>query len=577
MKIKKFPIVKLILIALTLVSSVKVAMCGWIIDEGYAFAIGNRLLQGDLLFRDMWELHQTSGFAVEFFLWIYRNLTGTYDGEILFVRICGILLHLLVSAVFYLTLKKHISPGNAFILAVIFANLSPKQTSTPEFSNLFNLTSLMTLVCIDALDFAGKNMSRPHNDGQIEPDTQKPGTLHGICKPGARRVVILSVLAGVFLSLCVLSYPQSVIFALFVFIYLFVKRKQNRAAFPIVFSVCLLSGLAYLGHILTYMSFSSLIETAEKMIYVDSTHGEGISKIALYGKDLLGVLLFSAGFGLVSFGAGKLFKNKKIIVPVSLLLVFSWKFIHYAFRTDYYPVELTFGGILFVIIIALVYIMKNINLTDDMKSMLLLYGGGSLACFVTVLIACDQSIFSSAKYLTYGLVAILAVVFEAEGSCKKGVTLLAVVLVIFVNIIQLNNPRNKLFNIFDSGARVPYGPEKGLVLERIYANKARIDADELPELLDQAERVMITGDAVTYLYTDARIGHGSTIMTEDYGIRFASYWEMYPEKMPDIIAVECYDGELNSDVENSWLYRFASGEFGAKEVVDTTYYRLYIR
>ena len=96
MKIKKFPIVNLILIALTLVSSVKVAMCGWIIDEGYAFAIGNRLLQGDLLFRDMWELHQTSGFAVEFFLWIYRNLTGTYDGEILFVRICGILLHLLV-------------------------------------------------------------------------------------------------------------------------------------------------------------------------------------------------------------------------------------------------------------------------------------------------------------------------------------------------------------------------------------------------------------------------------------------------------------------------------------------------
>ena len=168
-------------------------------------------------------------------------------------------------------------------------------------------------------------------------------------------------------------------------------------------------------------------------------------------------------------------------------------------------------------------------------------------------------------------------VFESDGSYKKKMIPAAVVLVILVNIVQLNNPRNKLFNILDSGARVPYGPEKGLVLERIYANKARIDADELPDILDSADRVMITGDAVTYLYTNARIGHGSTIMTEDYGERFASYWEMYPEKMPDIIAIECYDGELNSDVEYSWLYKFASGEFGAREVVDTTYYRLYIR
>lgn len=553
MKIKKISPVNLILIALTLIASLKVAMCGWIIDEGYAFAIGNRLRQGDLLFRDMWELHQTSGFAVEFFLWLHEVFTRTSEGEILFVRMCGMFLHLTVSVILYFTLKKHVSSGNAFLLAVIFANLSPKQTSTPEFSNLFNLTSVMTLVCIDRLRGINNN------------DKSK------------KEVIILSALIGVFLSLCVLSYPQSILFALFVFIYLFIMRKQNRAVLPIAISVCLVSGLAYLAHILSYMSFSELLTTVEKMIYVDSTHAEGASKLVLYGKDLIGVALFTAGFGLLSYAAGKLFRDKKIIVPVSLILVFAWKFIHYAFRTDYYPVELTFGGILFVIIIASVYILKNIKLTGDMKGMLYLYGGGSLACFITVLIACDQSIFSSAKYLTYGLVVVLAVVFESDGSYKKKMIPAAVALVILVNIVQLNNPRNKLFNILDSGARVPYGPEKGLVLERIYANKARIDADELPDILDSADRVMITGDAVTYLYTNARIGHGSTIMTEDYGERFASYWEMYPEKMPDIIAIECYDGELNSDVEYSWLYKFASGEFGAREVVDTTYYRLYIR
>ena len=67
---KKISLIKIILICLTVISSVKMIFFGWVIDEGYAFAIGNRLLQGDLLFRDMWELHQTSGYAIEFFLYI---------------------------------------------------------------------------------------------------------------------------------------------------------------------------------------------------------------------------------------------------------------------------------------------------------------------------------------------------------------------------------------------------------------------------------------------------------------------------------------------------------------------------
>ena len=114
-------------------------------------------------------------------------------------------------------------------------------------------------------------------------------------------------------------------------------------------------------------------------------------------------------------------------------------------------------------------------------------------------------------------------------------------------------------------------------MERLYANKARIDFEELPQILNGADFVMITGDAVTYLYTDAKIGNGSTIMTEDYGERFGIYWDVYPEKKPDIIAIECYDGTLDYRVERSWLYEYATGEFGADEVIDTTYYRLYIR
>lgn len=554
MKVKKVPVINLILIILTIVASVKVAVCGWIIDEGYAYAIGNRLLQGDLLFKDMWELHQTSGFAVEFFLWIYNSVAQTREGEILFVRVCGALIHLAVSVVLYFALKRHTSKQTAFLLAIIYANLTPKQLSTPEFSNLFNWSQTLVLICADYL------LSSDRGKGD------------------RKMTVLVSIFAGAFLSICVLSYPQSILFAAFVFALLLTGFKKEPLDFLIPLGVCLISGVLYLANILSYMSFSEFLTTIEKMIYVDSTHAEGVSKLAGYGRDAAGVVLFTAVFGLLSYFIGKIFKDKKSIVPVSLFLIFLWKFIHIAFKTDYYPMELTFGGILFVILIAAIYIAKNKAITGRQDGgFLLIYGGGSLAAFITVLIACDQSIYSSAKYLTVGLVAVLAVVLEEDESQKKAITLAAIIMVILVNIIQLNNPRNKLFNILDSGARVPYGPEKGLVLERMYANKARIDADELPGLLNGADYIMITGDAVTYLYSDARIGHGTTIMTEDYGIRFNSYWEMYPEKMPDIIAIECYDEVPNLDVWGSWLYEYAEGDFGAREVVDATYYRLYIR
>ena len=130
---KKYSVLKLILIFLTAVSAFKMIFFGWVIDEGYAFAIGNRLLQGDLLFKDMWELHQTSGYAIEFLLRIYKVFVGSGEGEVVFVRACGMAIHLIVSYVLYRSLKRHMSDEKAFLAAVLYANLTPNQSVSPSF------------------------------------------------------------------------------------------------------------------------------------------------------------------------------------------------------------------------------------------------------------------------------------------------------------------------------------------------------------------------------------------------------------------------------------------------------------
>lgn len=551
---KKFSLVKLILLGLTLVSAVKMIFFGWVIDEGYAFAIGNRFLQGDLLFKDSWELHQTSGYAIEFFLWIYKTVVKSGEGEVVFVRACGMAIHLIVSYVLYRALKRHLPEKSAFIAAVLYANLTPKSICIPEFSNLINQSSVLTLVCLDRLylDKAEENKKNRY---------------------------FLSVAAGVFLSVCVMSYPPSLIFAIFIFIYAFAVSKDRRGEATVILSVCIAAGTLYIVRILSYMSVSELTESVRMMILSDTTHGGGIAKIAGYGVDVLIIAAFMAGFAGAGILISSVLKKKELIIPICFVLVFLWRSLHILLKNDVYPVEYTFGCILFVSLIAFIYGSKGHIYRDKEKKLLALYAGGSGAIFLTVLVACNQSVFSSAKYLTvfFAVVMALCVPDEKKTGGERILFTAGVVLVIFINIIQYGNPRNRLLNIFDAEARVPSGPQRYLILERMYANKARIDNEELPEVLDNADYVMITGDAGAYLYTDARIGHGTTIMTENYGESYARYWMARPDRAPDMIAVECYDGVMDSIVASSWLYDYLENEYGASEVVETTYYRIYVK
>ena len=553
MKIKSDPS-KIILILLTLAAGVKMICCGWIIDEGYAFAIGNRLLEGDKLFADLWELHQTSGYAVCFFLGIYRFLTHTPEGEIIFVRACGMAIHMLVSYAVFRALSQHMSGEKAFLCAILYANLTPKQLSTPEFSNLFNWTSTVTVILADRLRMLDETSKRSEK-------------------------YVYRILTGIFLSACVVSYPQSIVFAIFILAFLLLSGKERKKNFIAVFLVCVLLACVFVAYILSCIPLRDLLPTISNMLEVDATHTEGMYKIVGYLRDLGITAVFSALIGTASCLTARAVGNKRFTILFSLIYVHIWKLIHFLFRIEAYSVEYTFGGILFVIVIGMIAISmdRSVIAGDDKREVFILFGGGGLAVFTTVLIACDQSVFSSAKYLSLTLIAIMVVLMKLSDRKEKHLITVAILMMALVNIVQLNNPRNALLNITDADARVPAGPQKGLIMERMYANKARIDWEELPAVLDGAEFVMITGDAVTYLYTDARIGNGSTIMTEDYGERFGLYWEVYPEKKPDIIAIECYNGTLDYRVEMSWLYEYATGEFGADEVKDTTYYRLYIR
>ena len=82
-------------------AAAKLIFVDYTLDEEYQIVMAYRTLQGDLLFREMWEPHQTSAFLCAGLIWIYRAVTGTLTGVILFLRFVTLGIQLTLACLVY--------------------------------------------------------------------------------------------------------------------------------------------------------------------------------------------------------------------------------------------------------------------------------------------------------------------------------------------------------------------------------------------------------------------------------------------------------------------------------------------
>ena len=129
--------------------------------------------------------HQTSAFFSAAFLWLYMQLFHTLKYSVLFLRIVGVVTQLLISILTYRTFRKFVTENTAFVIAVFYYNIIPKNSTVPDFSNM--LLWFSTLVFLSFLEFS---LNR--------------GT-------SARRPAFFLIAAGVSTSLLVLSYPTCIL------------------------------------------------------------------------------------------------------------------------------------------------------------------------------------------------------------------------------------------------------------------------------------------------------------------------------------------------------------------------------
>ena len=107
-------IVRILLLG-TVLAALKVIFFDYTMDEEYQIMMAYRNLEGDSLFREMWEPHQTSAFLCTWLMSVYKQVLGTYTGVLIYLRICTTFIQVGISYYLYRVLSLLFKKEYAFL------------------------------------------------------------------------------------------------------------------------------------------------------------------------------------------------------------------------------------------------------------------------------------------------------------------------------------------------------------------------------------------------------------------------------------------------------------------------------
>ena len=205
--------VKLILLLGTVMAALKLIFVDYTLDEEYQIVMAYRNLIGDHLFKQMWEPHQTSAFFCSGLIWLYKFVTGTTTGVILFLRFVTLGIQILLGCWVYRTLARILEKDYAFLLALLYVNIVPKNIQIPEFGNMqlwFLAVSVLAL-----MEYYGVKEENPMEEMPDWRNTSKEQWW-------------LLIVAGLSLAGEVLTYPTCVILFPFFLVYIICKSGKRK-------------------------------------------------------------------------------------------------------------------------------------------------------------------------------------------------------------------------------------------------------------------------------------------------------------------------------------------------------------
>lgn len=573
---KAWKIIKRILICASVLATLKIIFFDYTMDEEYQIVMAYRHLQGDSLFKEMWEPHQTSAFMCIGLMWVYHLITGTYTGVVIFLRVCTTAIQALLAVWGYKVMKRFTKAEYAFLLGITYFNFVPKNIQIPEFSNMQVWFFAILVLALIEYYWSLKNTTE---------------------KKKVNKWWI--VLAAVSTALEILSYPSCLLlFPLFV-VYIWIASGKERIKDCLIYvGTCVLSGVLWLLYILRKVSLDEFITNVGNVFSFDLTHevsGATEGKYSGIISNLIGGGCFILVIGIISFAIFYFINRKEkkaneekskvvkrlqfltIAICVSeLVQIIYWVVLQKGFEFPH-------------IHIVVIWIAAALAWKEAGENKKLLISGllGMIVSFVAVVYISDLQMYNALPHGVFGIilcVLLIVMAWEKQTYQKVGKWIVILLVATCITVLvgkgyAIRSGRN-YYSVFNTGGIMKHGPAAGILADYMCAYIYNANYEDFKANIDEGEKVMIVTNMVfsagttPYMFTDAEICHYSIVDPTAYDERLTDYWEIYPEKAPDVIVVDCWYGQLMEPSDN-YIMTYIEEEFGYTEVTDGRYVRFY--
>ncbi len=562
-------IVRCLLLLALFAYTVKNLFVGADIDEGYGIMVGYRLATGDRLLLEMWEPHQTSAVFTALFIKVFLGITGgSLNFLNLYLRVVFFMGQGLLAWLLYRTLRTcmpQLSKNAAVLSALFFYVTSPKGIYIPEYSNLH--IWFFTLLCLCLIRYCHQ--------------PEKRGSLWYLAG------------AGVSLACDVLAYPSMAVLFPFCVIYMGWKnRRQAKRGLRecLAFTApCVAGAAAFIGYLLSYLSWEQILQILPHILGEGShqaTFSQKLTEWAGSFGQMAGMLAVGGAVSLAVtvFWRRRIDTEGKRKQGVMFLTVFFVVLLGYQI---YCWLAGDFGAIypqILYVMISLSGIWCSRQCRDNEQEEMPRTGFGLilLSCisYFAVLALSNWPPVLLNTYLVWGVLGGLlcwACYFEKHAG-KKGRRLLELLslLLVFGNVFgysYLMIGGDELHSsVFSVGGYNRQGVRAGILTSYMTAYRYNQNAEIWPEAVPDGSKVLYVGTSQFFcLLGEHTQACPDTICSLVYDEHLLDYWEINPDRYPDVVVVESWFGDIREFGEDSFIMQWIRNDFQPSEVLEYPY------
>ncbi len=578
--------------------TVKNIFVGADVDEGYGIMLGYRLIQGDKLLLEMWEPHQTSGIFTALFMQPFLWITGgKLDFLNVYLRVIFFVVHGGMAWWLYRTVRvcfPDVSQKVGGLMAAFFYVSSPKCIFVPEYSNLQVWFTGALLLCLlwyfcDASPKKGQGW--------------------------------LMVLAGVFMACDVLAYPSMVLVFPVCLGYIVwrswgveqdkcaakedkenaSKGKESRgrgAGKGDTIKVCAwfvlpcaVGALWFIGYILSYMSIDQVKEVLPYILGEGSHQTDWSHKFTVWINDLEMALVLVVVGGALAVAAAFIHcvvVKKWGFQTTFMENIFFWFFgIQAVFQVGYWilgqdAVAYPQVNYLFLTLFGIYCYVKSGCSRKDGLGMILM----ALMGYLAVALLSNWGPNNLNPYLIMGALGgilcwnVPPKAQEVQLGRNWIGKLLFIVIIgnVFGYSYRMIGGDTMSSTILEVRGYNHAGVRAGILTNYMTSHRYNVNLENWSEMVPVGSTLLYVGSSqFSYMLGDCKVATPSTISTPTYDETLLAYWELNPDRYPDVVAVESMYGEITVVEPDSFLKKWLEEDFGAKEVIEYPYLTIYRR